>query len=78
MANLRGDTALARRWLEDAARACDACSMQLYAAVARRALASYQGGQGAGDPAERWMRDSGVRAPARLSRMLAPGATLAG
>jgi hypothetical protein len=50
--------------------------MNLYAAVARRRLGSMRAGDSGREliqQADHWLQANGVRNPARLSRLIAPG-----
>jgi tetratricopeptide (TPR) repeat protein len=74
--SLGGRRDRAAAYLEDAARAFDSAGMALHAAVARRALGLLRGGEdGALQVAavDAWMASQGIRNPARMTQMLAPG-----
>lgn len=76
MACIRGDNALAVALLTDAAKRLDAVDMPLHAAAARRRLGELKGGdEGTALIAEvdTWMASHGIRNPARLAAMYAPG-----
>jgi hypothetical protein len=50
--------------------------MKLYAAAAKRRLGEITGGldgQRLTDEADSWMREQKIKAPTRITRMLAPG-----
>lgn len=73
LANLSGDRGGAARYLTEAANACEAADMHLYAAAARRWLGQVQGDEALVREADEWMRNQEVRNPARMTGMLAPG-----
>jgi hypothetical protein len=72
-ANFAGDRETAARHLADAATACEAADMHLYAAAARRRLGEVRGDAALVTQADEWMRYQGVRNPVRMTGMLAPG-----
>lgn len=74
----RGDRPAALLHLEAAVAGFEAAEMALYAAAARRRLGEMRGGdadQALVEAADAWMTRQGVRAPARMTAMLAPGFT---
>ncbi len=76
VAALRGDPAGALGHLAEGARVADAHDMRLLGAAARRRAGGLRGGdEGARQVAEvdAWMAAEGVRAPARLVAVFAPG-----
>jgi tetratricopeptide (TPR) repeat protein len=76
VAALRGQTRSALDILDQAAAGFDAADMTLFAAAARRCHGVLSGGTaGAARIAEadRWMALQGIRSPANITRMLAPG-----
>jgi hypothetical protein len=73
LANLSGDPESAARHLEEAAKACEAADMHLYAAAAQRHLGELRGDEALVKHADEWMRNQEVRNPARMTGMLAPG-----
>jgi hypothetical protein len=76
IANARGLDAAAIGHLERAAAGLDEADMPLYAIAARYRLGSLQGGEKGArlrDTARDWLTDQGVKNPARLVAMLAPG-----
>ena len=73
LANLSGDRDAAVRHLADAAKACEAADMHLYAAAARRRLGQVTGDDALVRQADEWMRGQEVRNPARMTDLLAPG-----
>jgi hypothetical protein len=75
-AHLERDDARATAHLRAAAEQLDGAEMPLFAACARRRLGQLLGGdegRALADTAEAWMRDEGIRNPARMTAMLAPG-----
>jgi len=78
VAGVRGEGPRAAARLAEAAAAFDAVNMPLYAASARRRLGEILGGdEGAAmvADADSLMTGRGVRKPARLAAMYAPGFT---
>jgi serine/threonine protein kinase/tetratricopeptide (TPR) repeat protein len=76
LASARGDGAAAIGCLEAAVRGFEAHGMASYAAAARRRLGGLRSdAEGAAliEDADDWMRCEGIRAPERMTRMLAPG-----
>jgi hypothetical protein len=76
IAAVRGDHDIAAALTRDAARRCEAAGMGLYAAAARRSLGQLlQGDEGRRliAAADTGMADQGVRNPARMTAVLAPG-----
>lgn len=72
----RGDEGRAQTHLRAAVEACDAADMRLHAAAARVRLGQLLGGDGGREEAARglaFMTEGGVRAPERMTEMLAPG-----
>ncbi len=72
----RGDAGKAAGLLRNAAADLDAAEMRLHAAAARRHLGPVVGGdegRAAVTQADEWMRGQGIRDPARLAAVLAPG-----
>ncbi len=77
VANIRGDRAESERSLRAAVDGLSKAHMALYANVARRCLGRLVGGdEGTAfvSEAEAWMTEEGIRAPASVCTMLAPGA----
>lgn len=75
VAFLRGDQERTRQFLSLAAGAADLASMAAHAAAARRRLGEIVGGdKGAAliAASDTWMKEQGVVAPAKLTRMLTP------
>jgi hypothetical protein len=76
IANLEGDRDAAIRGLGAASEAFSSADMHLYACASRRRLGSLVGG-GPGRElrlgAERWMVSQGIRNPAAMTRLIAPG-----
>jgi hypothetical protein len=75
-ANAEGDTATATTALRAAIERADAADMGLHAAVARYQLGWLLGGDEGAElrrQGERAMTSEGVRAPARMARMILPG-----
>ena len=76
VAYLRGDAASARKGLAEAASAFESADMRLYAAATRRRLGRLLSGA-EGDAliaaADAWMVGQGVRNPARMTAVFAPG-----
>lgn len=67
---------LAENQLAEAAEKADLAEMKLYAAVARRRLGSVVDGERGSEmlrQADGWMTSHGIKNPARIVRMLAPG-----
>ncbi len=76
IAGLRGDSARAGELCAVAVAGFEAAQMNLYAAAARRRLGQLTGGDAGRQlivEADVWMNEQGVRQPARLTRVLAPG-----
>jgi len=76
VAAFRGDTSSAVALLVDAAARLEAADMRLWAAAARRRQGQLVGGDagcGLVAQADSWMMGQGVKAPARLTAMYAPG-----
>ncbi|MFO0588753.1 MAG: protein kinase [Polyangiaceae bacterium] len=76
VAEVRGDTSLARACLLESTPGFETADMNLYATAARFRLGQIEGGD-AGRAlfvdADRWLREEGVTSPARFVGMLAPG-----
>jgi hypothetical protein len=76
IASLEGSTPLALKCLHDAADRFDRADMRLYAAVAGCRIGAVQNdaaGRELRRRAEEWMASQGIRNPACMTRMLAPG-----
>jgi eukaryotic-like serine/threonine-protein kinase len=76
VANLKGDTRTSARRLAVAADRFDLAGMRLYAAVVRRRLGALVGGVPGHEltrQSDEWMASEGIRNPASMTRMLAPG-----
>ena len=71
--HLRGDGAGAAALLDLAIAGFDATDMSLYAAAARYRRGTLNGDAAEVAAAEAWMREEGIRAPARMVGMFAPG-----
>ena len=80
VACLRNDKNAAVSQLSEARVGFTNTDMKLYAAVAKRRLGEIIGGadgQSLTDEADQWMREQRIRDPAKFTRMLAPGITMA-
>ena len=76
IARLRDDKQTAISLLSKACAGFDDSHMKLYAAVAKRRLGEISGGvegQLLIEEADSWMREQKIKAPTRITRMLAPG-----
>ena len=76
VASLRNEKQTAISLLSKACAGFEDAHMKLYAAVAKRRLGEITGGtegQLLTDQADLWMREQKIRAPAKITRMLAPG-----
>jgi hypothetical protein len=76
IAYLRDDKQTAISLLSNACAGFDDAHMKLYAAVAKRRLGEITGGvkgQLLIDEADSWMREQKIKAPTRITQMLAPG-----
>jgi hypothetical protein len=76
VACLRNDKQTAISLLSKASAGFEEAHMKLYAAVAKRRLGEISGGaegQVLIDEADLWMREQRIKAPTRITRMLAPG-----
>jgi hypothetical protein len=75
LAAARGDRTDAAPLWEEAAGRLEAVDMALYAWAARRRLGELQGADGAAliAQADAWMAGQGIRNPARMAAMIAPG-----
>src|SRR5439155_3481158 len=71
LANLAGDRETAARHLAEAARACEAADMHLYAAAARRRIGEVTGDAALVAQADDWMGNEDVRNPERMVGMFA-------
>ena len=74
--SIRGDEARCRRLLAEALARSEAAHMGLFAAAARRRLGGLLGGdegRALVAEADAWMASQGIRNPARMAAMLAPG-----
>ncbi|WP_437318439.1 serine/threonine-protein kinase [Sorangium sp. So ce385] len=72
----RGQVAQALSLLEEAAAAFDGCEMALFAACARRRRGQLLGGEEGRaliEAADAWMAGQGIRNPARIAAIFAPG-----
>jgi serine/threonine protein kinase len=72
----RGDVARAKLELRRAAKSADAAEMRLHGAIARWRLGKLAGGERGArlqSKAERWMDAEGIKAPAKIATLLAPG-----
>jgi hypothetical protein len=73
---LEGRSGDARDLLAAAVTACERADMKLYAAVARRRLGMLQNddrGRELVGEADAWMAAQGIKNPARMARLIAPG-----
>ncbi|HEX7296790.1 MAG TPA: hypothetical protein VF251_13610, partial [Pyrinomonadaceae bacterium] len=76
VASLRNEKQKAISCLSDAIAGFENAHMKLYAAVAKRRLGEITGGaegERLKEEAEQWMRDQKIKAPEKITRMLAPG-----
>jgi hypothetical protein len=76
VAGLRHDCSQARQWLSQAASGFERADMALYAAVARWRLGELRdsaAGRHLVDETDDWMASQGIKKPASMVRMLAPG-----
>jgi hypothetical protein len=76
LAAVTGDQASAASLLDRAASAFDACDMALFAAAARRRRGQLIGGnegRALVEAAETWMAGQGIKNPARVTTLFAPG-----
>ena len=76
VASLRNDKQTAINLLSKASEEFEDAHMKLYAAAAKRRLGEITGGvdgQRLTDEADSWMREQKIKAPTRITRMLAPG-----
>lgn len=76
VASLRNEKQKAISLLSEACAGFEHGHMKLYAAVAKRRLAEITGGaerEHLKEEAEQWMREQKIKAPDKISRMLAPG-----
>jgi serine/threonine protein kinase len=76
VASLRNDKQTAISLLSKACEGFEEAHMKLYAAAAKRRLGEITGGvdgQRLTDEADSWMREQKIKAPTRITRMLAPG-----
>jgi tRNA A-37 threonylcarbamoyl transferase component Bud32 len=76
IANCKGDLDQAKQLLEAALTGFTACELGLYAAAARRSLGQLMGGdhgKALVAEADRWMTAQGIRNPARMTAVYAPG-----
>ncbi|HEY3351931.1 MAG TPA: protein kinase [Polyangia bacterium] len=75
-ATVRGDTPVALAWLTAARRGFEHAAMRLHAEVARRRAGQLRGGAAGAAlvaAADAWLASQGVRRPAAMAAMLAPG-----
>jgi hypothetical protein len=75
-AAMRGEAEGARRLLESAEAGFTAADMALHAAASRRRLGDITGGTAGGElvaATDAWMSGQGIKNPARMTQMLAPG-----
>jgi len=76
VASLRDEKQSAIKLLKQAYAGFEDANMKLYAAVTKRRLGELTGGDEGKrliDEADRWMRDQKIKAPEKITRMLAPG-----
>jgi len=76
IAHLEGRRSLALRFLDEAIGRFDGADMKLYAAAARRRIAALRDdarGRELKGQADAWMAAQGIKNPAAMTRMLAPG-----
>jgi hypothetical protein len=76
IASLEGRTALALRYLHDAADRFERADMRMHAAATRRRIGALQddaAGRELQRQADEWMISQQIKNPAGMTRMLAPG-----